>query len=434
LGRPDTNNLGARESTVSLRYIQSQSLKSLDSLMMEYYTAENRDQKPQSLTAFDIFKSRAQKPGLMMEKYLAKTQDQQLRSRTVYSSSLDIEPQFKGLASPMMKSYAAETREPKKGSVMESIMAKARAQQPRSMMQRYLTETQDHQPWKIPKNFRRRLSQITRPQDGQPNHETTTITDNSMSASTDIALLQNNYDVHQDRYEEQHKHSTKDRLSVEQNDKWSLQTESTDASFERLNSRDEDGDSLVGSPSSSSLVSHAGEWSTLDQHFAGLTPPPELPDAGADVSPNANFTTEPQIVDVVPLQQDMAVLFAILSRHAYPRNTSWMINYSPAPPDVAPTNHASANEKALGSSKKRPTDSNQKPKSRDNNKEVDGESDSDDHRRIRQKKTHGPLEEVERREFACPFYKLYPSRYWRICEKIHYPPTSIGLYSMQVGT
>lgn len=353
----------------------------------------------------------------------------------VSRSSRYIGSLFSGLDSPVMGPYAAETQEPETWLLTESIMAKARAQQLRSMMERYLTETQDQLPWKIPRNSRRRLSQITRLQDGQLNHETTAITGTSIAAGTDIALLQNLYDVsHKDRFEEeQHKHSPNERLSVGQNNKSSLQTESKDVSFERLSSRNGDAESLLSSPSSSSLVSYAGEWSTLDQHFAGLKPTPELPNAGAEVSPNANFTTKSRIVDVVRLHQDVAVLFAILSRHALPRDTSRMINYSPAPTDEAPTDHASANEKAPDSSKKRSNHSYQEQKPRDNKNGGDGESDSDDHHRgIRQKTTHGPLEKVKQRAFACPFYKLYPQEYRDLCVRTHYPPTPSGLYSLRV--
>jgi hypothetical protein len=256
-----------------------------------------------------------------------------------------------------------------------------------------------------------------------------------MNAGIDISLLRNFSDVsHQERYEEErHEHSLKEPFSVERIDHCSFQTEDSDASFERLSSKDGDGESVLTSPSSSSLLSYAGEWSTLDQRFAGLKPTPELPDAGAEVSPSTNFTAESQIGDVGRFDQDVALLFAILSRNACARDISRMINSSPAPTDAAPTNRASANGKAPDSSKKRSNHSKPKPKSRANNEEVDSESDSDDrHRTIRPKTAHGPLVEVEQRAFACPFYKLYPQRHRRMCGEIHYPANTSGVYSVQV--
>jgi hypothetical protein len=75
--------------------------------------------------------------------------------------------------------------------------------------------------------------------------------------------------------------------------------------------------------------------------------------------------------------------------------------------------------------------SERKPKPRGNHEKGDGESESDDdHRNTRQKTADKPLEKVESRRFACPFYKLYPHTHWRKCREICYPIT--GIYSVQV--
>jgi hypothetical protein len=424
----------ARNSHAS--YIES-ILDNLAGSMTKSSAAKTPEQIPRSLTALNIAKSQAKDGGSMMQTYLTETKRQQPWTATVYPSRLDIDSQSKDLASPVVKSYAAEIGEPKPQPLTESIIAKARVR-PRSMMETYLAETQDQQPWRIPRSFRHGLSQITSPQDDQRNWKATTVTDNSTIASTDISIHKNFRDApHPEKYEEEwHKHSAKEGLSVKQNSDSSLQTENTDESFGPLSSRNEDAESLLSSLSSSSLVSYAGEWSKLDQRFVELKLTPELPDAGAEVSLNTNFTAESQIGDIVRLDQDVAVLFAILSRNACPHDTPRIIDSSSVPTDAAPTNHASANGKAPDSSKKRSKHSKPKPKSRDNNnnnKGVDGESDSDDRpRKIRQKSIHGPLEEVGQRELACPFCKLHPQMYRRLCGEIHYPATSSGAYSLQV--
>ena len=298
-------------------------------------------------------------------------------------------------------------------------------------MESYMHETREL-PYRLLRDVHRDPPPIASPQDGKLNNNIKSVADTSMRVHPDIASLQSLHDLcYRNKLgEAQYKDSARERQSGKQIYGRFPRSEDIAGLFLHIGYWVEDAQNLPDSAPLPSRPSHAWERSTLD----GRPAPPELnrvlPNAGAKIAPNANFTTEPQRVGVVRLRQHVKEFYATLSRYAHSGHIPGAIQWSPGSTDIAPTNPTTAAGKTT-SSKKRSLHSEQKPKSRGNNKRGDGESENDDdHRGTRRKTADEPLEKVESRLFACPFYKLYPHTYWRKCGEKCYPITRI--HSVQV--
>jgi hypothetical protein len=279
----------------------------------------------------------------------------------------------------------------------------------------YLAESTEAQPWNVLRQLRHGLSPTTSTQGGKGNNETADDLDTFMSRVTGPAFGDLS---HLDKHDEERHERSLERST---------------ASLKYLGSWLKDTRNLPSSAPSSSPVSHAVERSKFDGRTAALELPPVLPDAGTEVYPTVSSTSVRQTVDVERLRQNATAFFDTLSRYAQSGQIPGATECSPAPAYNAPTNEATASGKTTYSSKKRLSHSKQKSKSRGNIKKGDGESESDDdHRGIRQKTTHESLKKVNLRPFACPFFKLHPQIHRRTCGEIQYPPTSSGVYSLQV--
>jgi hypothetical protein len=304
---------------------------------------------------------------------------------------------FMSSASSMMESYTAETRKQVMSFLAESPRVSTEAQ-----------------PWNGLRQLRHGLSPVASIQGGKRNNETAGDLDTFMSRVTDptfrgLSRLDERDEKRRERSRE----------------KWA-------ASLEYLGSWLKDTQDLPSSAPSPPPAPHALEQPKLDGHPAALELPPVLPDAGAEVSPTVGFTSVRQTVGVARLRQNATAFFDTLSHYARSGHIPGATKCSPTPADNTPTNQPTASGKTTCSSKKRLPHSKQKSKSRGNIKK--GDESDDDHRDIRQKTTHEPLKEVNSRAFACPFCKLYPQIHWRMCGEIRYPPTSSGVYSLQVCT
>ena len=383
--------------------------------------------------------------------------ERQTSAVMAYSRRTDSDSQdedLAGLVSSQMQSYTQETRE-RTPSMTGSNTATAQEQQPRltvvsdiatarepnsmlKMLQRWLGEPPKQGPWNSFTFSRLRLSQ----QGGVRNDDIADFSDSSQSSSTDADSLQNTLPI--SRLKEfrgaGHNHTRKKRHSKEQDDAASVQAEATASSTEDLRPEEEDVQSLISSASSSSLVSYARRRPTIDRRFAELDLRPVYPGAGAKLLMHATPLAGLWMVEVMRRGQVVAVLL-LISLLAISLGLAYFVHafvtkpYSHAPTDAAPSNHATADKKAPKSSQKRSDTSKRKPKSSGNRKRVDDASESDDeHRRTRQRITPGHLGEVEQRHFACPFCKVSPQRYRRMCGEVHYPSTSSGVYSLQVCT
>src|SRR5271170_595062 len=277
------------------------------------------------------------------------------------------------------------------------------------MMESYMHETREL-PYRLLRDVHCDPPPIASPQDGKQNSNIKSVVDTSMRVHLDTASLQSLHDLsYRNKLDEaEHEGLARERRSGKQIYGLFLRSEDT-----------------------TGLFPYIGSWSMLD----GRPAPPELnrvlPNAGAKIAPNANFTTEPQRVDVVRLRQHVKEFYATLSRYAHSGHIPGAIQCSPGSTDIAPTNPTTAAGKTTSSSKKRSLHSKQKPKSRGNNERGNSESENDDdHRDTRQKTADKPPEKVESRLFACPFYKLYPRTHWRKCRERCYPITRI--HSVQV--
>lgn len=299
-------------------------------------------------------------------------------------------------------------------------------------MESYMHETGEL-PYRLLRDVHRDPPPIASPQDGKLNNNIKSVADTSMRVRPDTASLQSLHDLcyRNNLGEAQYKDSAREWRSGKQIYGRFLRLEDTTGLILYIGSWFEDAQNLLHSAPLPSRPSHAWERSTLDERPAPLELNRVLPNAGAKISPNANFTTELQRVDVVRLCQHVKEFYATLSRNTHSGHIPGAIQCSPGSTDIAPTNPTTTTGKTTSSSKKRSLHSEQKLKSRGNNKRGDGESENDDdHRDTRQKTADEPLEKVESRLFACPFYKLYPHTHWRKCWGIRYPIARI--HSVQV--